>query len=404
MLATAMLVAGVARTQELEDQEVLDMSPGDKVGWSMRNVFAPVTGLFLGGPGYWYEKRSIDVRTTPPDGLIDLFYVRANFQKRFEQAEAPLTVQLPPRIEAGPRDSLTIRAFREGYRQKSVTLKANTREKEVILDLEPLPNTLEALSHRYFAGRSSLAFLTSELLEFRVQEADDGFTVILNETAKSAEAEASLEGVRSPLVEESFAQQLGEDLLVKVTLSDAARRSTELRSRQAYHAARELYEFTVDLVPSDGGAAAVSSALEALAAIQERDVTGCALRFDVALRERLDQGALSRALTPRGHFTDRYLRAAMRRLGEVTPGGVVGFSSGAQFNVAVPIELEAALSQAGGAEGYIALLRRFVGELEAEEYRLETLRGLIAPELDGASFTGRMAESEAAERDCLEGH
>ena len=32
---------------------------------------------------------------------------------------------------------------------------------------------------------------------------------------------------------------------------------------------------------------------------------------------------LSRALTPRGAFTDPYLRAAMRRLGEVSPGGVI---------------------------------------------------------------------------------
>ena len=79
----------------------------------------------------------------------------------------------------------------------------------------------------------------------------------------------------------------------------------------------------------------------------------------------------------------------------------MGFSSGAQFNTAVPIELEAALSQAGGAEGYIALLRRFVGELEADEHRLETLRSLIAPELDAASFAVLVAESEAAERDCL---
>ncbi|MGH0037597.1 MAG: hypothetical protein ACQGVK_21415 [Myxococcota bacterium] len=380
--------------------EVIDMSPEDRVGWSMRNVFAPITGLFMGGPGYWYKQRRVEVETTPPGGMVDLFYVRANFQKRFEQAEAPVTVLLPKRIEAGPRDSLTIRAFREGYRQKSVTIKMSGREDEVVIDLEPLPNTLAAFSHRYFAGRSSLSFITEELLEFRVQEAGDGFTVVLNETARSPEATAAMEGVRSPMIDEVFGQQLGEDLIVQVALAPRAKGRSDVRSKQNYDAARDLYEFTVDLVPGDGGAAAVQAAIDALGAIRSRDVTGCALEFDGALRARLDAGALNRALTPSGDFTDRYVRAAMRRLGEVTPGGAVRFSDGSRYDPTVPIELEAALSQAGGAEGFLALLRRFVGQLEAEEYELETLRSLIAPELEPARFADAMDESEAAEKEC----
>ena len=57
---------------------------------------------------------------------------------------------LPPRIEVGKRDVVTIRAFREGFRQKSVTLKATGREKQGVINLEPLPNTLETFAHRYF--------------------------------------------------------------------------------------------------------------------------------------------------------------------------------------------------------------------------------------------------------------
>lgn len=393
--------AEAAAVPEVEpEREVVDMSPDDKVSVSMRTVFAPIGSLFR-GPSYYYQPRRLEVDTTPSGGLVDLFYVRANFQKRFEQAMAPVTVLLPKRVDTGPRDSLTIRAFREGYRQKSVTVKMSDRTKSVLIDLEPLPNALVALSHRYFAGRSSLGFLTKEMLEFRVQEAPDGFTVVLNETSRSSEAASAMAGMRSPMVQEVVGQQLGEDLLVQVALDVDARESTEVRSRQGHDAARDLYEFTIDIVPTDGGAATVQRAIDALAAIRTGDVTGCALQFDRTLHERLDLGALNRALTPRGDFTDRYVRAAMRRLGEVTPGNTVRFSDGSQYDPTVPIELEAALSQAGGAEGFLALLRTFVGELETETYRSDTLRSLVAPELDSEVFEIRMSEAETAERDCL---
>jgi hypothetical protein len=399
-LAVAPAASAAEPTDAAADREVVDMSPEDGVGWSMRNVFAPITSIFLGGPSYWYSKRELDVETTPPGGFVDLFYVRANFQKRFEQAETPVTVLLPPRIEAGPRDSLTIRAFREGYRQQSISLKMSDRRDRVVIELDPLPNRLEAFSHRYFAGRSTLSFLTKELPEFRLQEAEDGFTVVLNETAKSPEAAAAIEGVRSPIAAEAFAQQLGEDLLVTVNLTPEYRKAVELRSRQTRDAARDLYEFSVDLAPKDGGARSVQRAIDALARIRTDDVTGCALRFDETLRSRLDPGALSRALVPQGSFTDRYLRAAMRRLGEVTPGNRVSFQSGERYDPTVPIELEAALIQAPGAQGYLALLHEFVAEMEPEAYRSEALRSLVAPELDAKSFSEDLAAAERAEREC----
>lgn len=404
----AVAAVGTARAQgdgadEEEFREVLDMTPDDQVGFTLRNVFAPITGLFMGGPGYYYSARELEIETTPPGGTVDIFYIRANFQKRFEQAETPVTVILPPRIEQGPRDALTIRAFAEGYRQQSVTLKANTREDKVVIDLEPLPNTLEAVSHRYFAGRSSLSFLTKERLEFRLQDSDDGFTVVLNETGRTSEASAAIEGIRDPLIEEALAQQLGEDLLVQSILRPGAKDEVEVRSRESRDAARDLYEFTLDVIPSDGGAATVERALAALAAIGPKDVTGCALDFEAELRSRLDEGSLSRALTPRGGFTDKYVRAAMRRLGEVTPGHNVRFSGGSTFDPTVPIELEAALSQAGGANGFLALLRRFVDMLEAEEYQRDTLRGLISPELDSARFAVVMDAAEQREQACTGG-
>src|SRR5215468_59067 len=88
----------------------VELAPADRPSWSLTNVFAPITGLFLGGPSYWYAPRRIAIETVPSGALLDLFYVRRNFQKGFEQAQSPVTVVLPSRIEAGPRDTLVVRA------------------------------------------------------------------------------------------------------------------------------------------------------------------------------------------------------------------------------------------------------------------------------------------------------
>jgi hypothetical protein len=380
--------------------EVIDMQPEDLASFGMKNVAAPLASLFRGF-GHYYGDRKIEIDTTPTGGMVDLFYVRSNFQKRFEQAETPVTVILPSRVDAGPRDALTIRAFREGFRQRQISVKIASKTDSVIIDLEPLPNTLDGLSHRYFAGRSTIGFLTKEQLTFRVQEREDGFSVILTETAMSPEATSSLDNMRSPLVEEVYSQQLGEDLAVKVTLTEGSEGDTEVRSRAQYNAARDLHEFVLELVPKDGGAAAVQDALAALAGITAADVTGCALTFDSQIRDQLDSGALNRALAPQGAFTDRYIRAAMRRLGEVTPKGVVQFTDGSQYSPAVPIELEVSLNQAPQAHGFLALLKKFVYDLEVEEYRIETYRSLIAPELDSATFDVVVAKADAATSECL---
>lgn len=382
------------------DMEVIDMSPEDDPSWSMKNAVTPFKSIF-GGSKKYYADRMLLVETTPATGLVDLFYVRSGFQKRFEQAETPVVVQLPPRVKTGPRDSLTVRAFAEGYRQKRVTLKANTKQQKLVIDLEPLPNLLDGVGHRYFAGRASLTFLTKEQLQFRLQEADDGFTVILTETANTKPANAALEGARSPLVEEIYAQQLGEDLVVRVSLSDVALDGKMVpRTRESYEAARDLYAFVIDLTPADGGADAVDRALNGLQLIEPSDVTGCALEFDNSLHETLELGLLNRALTPKGSFTDPYLRAAMRRLGEVSPDGVVRFAGGGQYRPSVPIELDASLSQAGSAHGFLALLRQLVIYVEGESHADETLRSLIAPELEPEVFAGAMKTATGREAAC----
>jgi len=394
------LVVGASAAGE-SGGETVELAPAERIGWSFTNLFAPLTGLFLGGPGYWYEPRKIEIETTPPGALLDLFYVRRSFQKGFEQAESPVTVVLPSRIEAGPRDSLVVRAVLDGYRHQEAKIPIRSRETRVEIQLAPVPSSLVAFSHVGIAGRATLEFLTTEPIVVRMQPGRAGPSLVLPQTAARPDARATLESVRGPLVESLVAQQLGEDLVVRIALAEEAKQvGYDLRSRQGVDAVRGLHVFVFDLVPPDAGASAVARVRSALDRIEPADVAGCASAFDAGLRAALDPEQLARALAPRGHFTDPLLRAALRRLGEVSPGGAIELTDGTRYRAGVPLELAAAASEAAQAKGYLALLRRLVAELEAPAHRREALRGLVAPELPLAAFEEAVDASEAQERAC----
>jgi hypothetical protein len=393
----ALLLALIVAAPLPSVAETIHLVPDDPADWRPSNLFGFIRW------NHNFGDRFIDITTTPPGATLDLFYVRANFQKRYEQGDAPVRVVLPTRSRAGPRDAVNIRAFMEGFRQKQVTVRVGAPEDAIHIELEPLPNTLQAVAHRYFAGRGELVFLTTEALNVRVQSLDTGFRVILDETAKSPEAAATLERVRSPLIEEAETLQLGEDLLVRVRLPQHLVEGVDLRSRPSRDELRDLYAYTVDIVPSTGVAEGVQKARAALAALSSAAVSSCALRFDSALRDSLDRADLSRALAPRGAFTDKYLRAAMKRLGEISPGANIRMADGSRLNPQSPIELSAAMSQPADAVGYLAVLRAFVSKLEPPPNQRATLRGLVAPESDAATFDGSADSAEAAERSCLAG-
>jgi len=386
-----------------EEPEEVELIPDDRAGIGPSNFFAPITGLFLGGPGYWYTPRRITVRTTPPGAVLDLFYVRRSFQKGYEQADAPAVVVLPSRNEAGPYDSLRIRAFLDGYEQSEVAVKIRSRQEEVMIDLAPLANQLLAVTHLYFADRSSFTFLSKEAVTFRAQKGDAEPAVILVETGLTPTASASMKGVSDALVAGLRPQQLGADLVVRVALTEKARQSqVDLRQRQSYDPIRRQHALQLDVVPTVADASPVQRARAALARIGPESVSGCRMAFDEKLRERLDRSDLARALAVTG-FTQPYLRAAMKRLGEISPDGAVLLSDGSAYRTAIPLELEAAQSQAADVRGYLAMLDRFVSELEPEAYRRETLRGLIAPEVAPSAFEVVLTEADTAQRRCETG-
>lgn len=388
------LAAASAADAPPEDIRRLVLMPEDRAGWSPAHIFNSLR------PGY-HSDRTLRIDTSPPGATLDLFYVRASFQKRYEQAQAPVLLELPTRAAAGSRDSVSIRAFLPGHKLETVQVPVQGDQERLLIELHPLDNALVSVAHTYFGGRAGLSLLLKQPANVRVQKAEQGFSVILSQTAGEPRAEAVLAGLRSPLLASADARQLGEDLLIGVKLAPGLTGDDlELRSRQQHDPVRGLHRFTIDMIPRAQEAAIVSRARAALGQIGPGDVTGCAGAFDRALRAELDREALARALAPRGDFTDPYLRAALRRLGEVSPGGVIVLEDDTRYRPGVPLELEAAATQAVSARGHLALLRQWTRLLEPEAYRAEALRSLVAPEMEPAEFADALASARGAERRC----
>jgi hypothetical protein len=399
-LVELLLLTLIALPAAAAERESIELIPTENSGWTIERLFAPITGLFMGGPSYWYGERSIEIDTRPPGASLDLFYVRENIQRRFERAESPILLRLPTRIEARSGDSVAIRAILDGYLHQEVQLEIRSRETQLTIELAPLPNRLEAMTHRHLSQRGSLKFLTSEVAKFRLQKMSDGFSIVLTEAGHSEGAFETVRGVSSSNIKSLRAEQLGEDLVVRVQLHDSAQNRPDLRSTQGYDTARDLHQFTIELVPTGGNAAVLASSEDALNRIRRSDVFGCALDFDHSMRSQLDSEVLSRALAPSSSFLDRHFRLALQRLGELSPDGLIALVDGSKFRPSNTLDLAAASAQSAEAIGFLSLLRAFIIELEPSEYRRNALRGVIAPELNSERFDAIVEAAEDFERRC----
>jgi len=399
-LIKLLLLMLIALPATAAEREIIELIPTKRSSWTIERLFAPITGLFRGGPSYWYGERSIEIDTRPPGASLDLFYVRENIQRRFERAESPILLRLPTRIEAGSRDSVAIRAVLDGYQYQEIQIEVRSRETQLTIELAPLPNRLEAMTHTHLSRRGSLKFLTSEVAKFRLQKMSEGFSIVLTETSHAEGALETMRGASSDNIKSLRAEQLGEDLVVRVQLHDTTQNELDLRSTQGYDAVRELHQFTIELVPTGGNAAVLARSDDALNRVQRSDVFGCALDFDRSMRSQLDSEALSRALAPSSSFLDRHIRLALQRLGELSPDGLITLIDGSKFRPSVALDLAAASAQSAEAIGYLSLLRAFIAELEPSEHRSNALRGVIAPELGSEHFDAVVEAAEDLERSC----
>ena len=196
----------------------------------------------------------------------------------------------------------------------------------------------------------------------QVQEVDGGFRVILSQTAKAEEATGALVGVSSPLIQsmEALAARRGSPRARRAR--DGRQRVERRRATSSGAARRATSSATSGSTTSTWCPPTAAPRRAARARRARRDRRGRRL----GLRRRSSTSACASRSSPRrsrarsrraASFTDPYLRTAMKRLGEVSPGGRIAMADGSSFNAGSSIELTAAMSQPGDALGYLALLR-----------------------------------------------
>jgi hypothetical protein len=221
--------------------------------------------------------------------MLDLFYIRSNFQKRYEQAESPARIRLPSRIEAGPRDALMVRAFREGYRRRKRPYASNGQDRIV---LSSSRCRTRCCACTCTCGRAPAAFLAKEALTVRVQDGTRSASSCRDRFRRRWSPSCRCDPLRDRVA------QLGETC-----------RRSRCRSRPPTTAlapdADELRIYVYRRAdPSDGGVMRCGRA-------RRSPVPGrhdAARVFDDALRQQLTR-ALARALALAGPSRS-YLRAA----------------------------------------------------------------------------------------------
>ncbi|MBW2271849.1 MAG: hypothetical protein JRG96_01155 [Deltaproteobacteria bacterium] len=362
---------------------------------------APVF-LALLRPGRYGSERSIRVETVPAGAELELFYLRNGAQLAYKKGSAPLRVRLPRRLKVSELDYFVARARAPGYETQETSVPVISDVTLLQIPLQPLGNELLAAAHSHLAGRTALALDTSELPNLRSYRGADGINVIFLRTAPgSEELAAALGALRSPHLARVGLLAAGEDLVVQLELTpEAVEQGLDLRVLSAPGASHFSHRTVVVLASPTAAVARVARTRQALARIGGERVFGCGSSFDGALRAALERDALSRALAPGSRTMGPTLRAAMRRLGEISDEGTLQLEDGSTLDLRRPLELELAMSRAAEVRGYLSLLRALCEELEDEQWRATALQGLVAPAEQGQAFPAALSAAQDAEARC----
>jgi hypothetical protein len=391
LLALAALLS-LAPSASADSMEEIEFYPPDTVQWGLRNVAAGATSIF-GMWSYWYSNIKVEVETVPADALVELFYIRANFQKNFTRVVPPVRVILPPRIKTTHRDALIVRVAAPGHKGREETYDVQALSDKILITLKPLPNSLTFLGHTHLAGRSTLTLRTTKEAQFRVMKTagSKGFTLALAETAEQLEEPAVLSG---GLLDSVNVAQVGEDLLLKVETLNG---DVEVRSKTRYDPIRKEHVFLLDLMPPGARAPGFDEVRRELDLVPVPPRDECRALYEAKLRELIDPEMIARAHRPSGSIADLYRREAMKRVGRVDQG-TVHTVGGEAMRTGNPLELELALQSAASVEGYLAFLGEYARRQEEPEI---TLRSLLAPELAAPRFAEIYRELESVRGSCL---
>ena len=369
----------------------IDLIPTERASWSPKNLGIGLTSV-LGGWNYWYAEREVSVETVPATADLRCYYIRSNFQKRFEQSQSPALVKLPPRVDMTYKDAVKFSAIADGYLAQEVSYDAQKVPDHVVLQLQVLPNSLVFLGHTELAGRTSLILRTTQQPDVRMSKNTSlkGFQIALTKTAVKLEGKPPAGGGH---VAGLAAIQLGEDAIVRVE-TDAG--DLEVRSRQSYDAVQQQYVYVFDIVPPGTVAPSDGQVRARFDALSFNPDASCDDRFAAVLREKLGDAQLADAFRPSGELTDMYQREAMLRLGRFHEG-TVKTDTGDTLHTGSSLELALAMQSAARVKGYLALLGAFA---QSEPQPADALRTLIAPALSSGDFAPAYDAAQAARKDC----
>ena len=389
-LLGCLLLPQLAHAESPPPEEV-DLIPADPAPLGLGSFFVGLASL-LGGWKHWQGERYVLITTVPAAADLGLYYIRSNFQKRFERATAPVRVRLPSRANTTRHDVFSLRVEADGFTTEGRVYPVREVSGELVIRLAPLPNALVGFGHTYIAGRTTLLLHTLEEPQFRVSRGHSsaGFVLALSKTADKLKQRPQVGAGEVRGVEVS---QVGEDILIRIVTRDP---QVEVRSKQSYNAIRKKHILVLDVM-ADGatlpGPDAVRRALERLA---YRAGDRCNRSAESVLRERLDPAVVAKAFRPSGSIVDAYRREAMLLLGR-SERGTVHTLAGEELRTGSPIELEMALQSAMTVEGYLGLLAAFA---RGQDEPVTVLRSLLAQGMRPDEFRPIYAAAESAWKSC----
>ena len=384
------LVAGTASVRADGAPNKVDLIPTERAAWSPKNVGIGVSSLF-GGWGYWYTEREISVETVPAVADLDLYYIRSNFQKRFERTQSPAIVKLPARADMTYKDAVKFHAIANGYLAEEQSYDAQKVPDKVVIQLHVLPNSLVFLGHTEFAGRTSLTLRTTEQPEVRMSKntSVQGFQIALTRTAVKLEGKPPGPGGHIAGVD---ALQVAEDAILRVQTDSP---DLEVRSRQIFDAVQGQYVYVFDIV-APGSRAPTDQQVRARLEGLPFAPSSCDDRYASVLREKLGDAELADAFRPSGELADLYRREAMLRLGRFHEG-TVQTDSGETLHTGSSLELALAMQSAPRVKGFLALLGALA---RSEPVPADGMRTLVAPGRSPADFAQIYAAAESTRSDC----
>jgi hypothetical protein len=373
----ALLLCLAAPAARAEETGCIAFGPDEASTFTIRNVGAAISSV-VGFWNYWYGENSVTLDSVPRDAQLEVFYIRKNFQKKYQLLAPPVRLCLPNRISATRRDALTVRVSSGGYSTREWTFSVLDTPENLVLQLDPLPNALVFLGHTHLRDRTTLALRTLKEPEFRVSKSTGqaGFTLALTQTADKLAPKPRVSGGHVRGVEVA---QVGEDLLLRI---DTDSPDVEARSKQSYDPIRQEYVFLLDFAPAGERAPSMDEVRVDLERAPFSPGDRCAGAMEATLRSRLEAEVIARAHRPSGSLADLYQRQAMLKLGRFDHGTVQTLA-GETLRTGNPLELEMALQGAASVRGYLGLLAAFSRTQPESE---TALRSLIAPDMSAEEF------------------